>query len=434
MPMNFDPNFLNLITQIMGGVSSRVNNAVLGTPMPTQGTPQSDALTDLAQKRAQAGQQVLGGVLSGPSATAQAAPVAPKKTQAALSPLQQVEMGNNRADVAGVLAQVPEEAPQQEQPNPTDQRLAMGTQASPMEAAMQPAQQDPGILSKVGDFLGPNFLGRLGNGLMVAGSQDPAKALVMLRQQEAEEREAQAKLAAAQKPKVTHLPGTPFFSVMGPNGTFQILDSAQLKDYYAQERENKLTDRVDGMVAQGKINSAVQQAQVDRKTSAEVRPALNETTSLLGKYSEAMDMISGQGTWAQIQGIPGISGVAGFFGTDDAAKNRFLQGLSVSETLLNTALTKGAISNEEMKLFKSPIPNLSDDREKVWKPFIEQRMAVLRKLEAFQKAEAARGERGVSLEGAVQASPQPSQAPQVAPKAGGMAVPGLSERASKYFN
>jgi DNA polymerase-1 len=105
--------------------------------------------------------------------------------------------------------------------------------------------------------------------------------------------------------------------------------------------------------------------------------------------TEAKNIIEGQGMGAQIQGA--FPGIAGFFGGDQVAANKFLEGLTVDETLLNTARTKGAISNQEMNLFKAPIPSATDDREKVWKPWIEKRLEVLNKLKTFYEGEVARG-------------------------------------------
>lgn len=428
MPINLDPNFLNLITQIMGGVSGKVNNAVLGAPIPTQGAPQSSALTGLAQNRAQAGQQMLGGVLSAPSSPAQAAPAPARKPQGALSPLQKVDLGNQVTEAyAGNGA---EQGPQQNAPALDIEQYAAPPDLSRGPQQGQPpalvlAQYEQGILGKVGDFLGPNFVGRLGDGLLVAGSQDPARALAQLSAQRAEEEEAKAKRAAAGRPKVTPLADGSFSLVSFPDGSTKVIRNSEVADYQTQKAELGSANKMVQMLLQGKINADMVNERIDAKTSAEARPMLNDTINLREKYGQALEMIDGQGTWAQVQGVPGISGIANFFGTDDSAKNKFLQGLAVSETLLNTALTKGAISNQEMNLFKSPIPSLSDDREKVWKPFIQQRMQVLKKLEDFQRSEVARGERGGSSE--------VPQAPQATPKAGGMAVPGLSPRASQYF-
>lgn len=54
-----------------------------------------------------------------------------------------------------------------------------------------------------------------------------------------------------------------------------------------------------------------------------------------------------------------------------------LKQLIVNNTLLNTAQTKGAISDKEMALFKSGVPSMNAS-EKVWKAWIEARQTNLR--------------------------------------------------------
>lgn len=58
-----------------------------------------------------------------------------------------------------------------------------------------------------------------------------------------------------------------------------------------------------------------------------------------------------------------------------------LQKLIVDETLLQTAKTKGAISDSEMALFKSGVPNMAMD-EGVWKAWISARMENIREMQA----------------------------------------------------
>lgn len=80
--------------------------------------------------------------------------------------------------------------------------------------------------------------------------------------------------------------------------------------------------------------------------------------------------------------LTGVGGVFksyfdNFTGDADAARRLLLKRLQVNDTLLRTAETKGAISNFEMNLFKSPAPtNLMD--EKIWSEWINARLNALR--------------------------------------------------------
>ena len=76
----------------------------------------------------------------------------------------------------------------------------------------------------------------------------------------------------------------------------------------------------------------------------------------------------------------------GFFGYWDMAVGNenqnarlLLQKLRVDYTLLQIAQTKGAISNEEMKLFLSPAPSLKD-QESVWIDWIDKRQKAVKSI------------------------------------------------------
>ena len=72
--------------------------------------------------------------------------------------------------------------------------------------------------------------------------------------------------------------------------------------------------------------------------------------------------------------------VGSAFGTDEASIRLRLQELVVDKTLSNTAFTKGAISDKEMALFRSDIPQFSDS-ETVWLKWLNDYQAATRMLE-----------------------------------------------------
>jgi len=73
-------------------------------------------------------------------------------------------------------------------------------------------------------------------------------------------------------------------------------------------------------------------------------------------------------------------------GSDDGSKRAYLRQLlqefKVDQTLTKTALTKGAISNQEMTLFMSPFPDVALDNEGAWIPQIEKRLEIAKKIRA----------------------------------------------------
>jgi hypothetical protein len=256
----------------------------------------------------------------------------------------------------------------------------------------------------------------VGKGLMAAGSSDPAKTLAMFQEQDAERN----------RTKVTPLADGAFSMVQEPGKPARIVRNDQVAQYLGDKQQRQFEQALQKVILGGQVqaNTAADKAAI--KTGEEARPILNDVNSLMDRWNQAKEIVSGQGTMAQVQGA--FPTIAGFFGGDQVAANKFLEGLTVDETLLNTARTKGAISNQEMTLFKAPIPSLTDDREKVWKPWIEKRLEVLGKLKTFAEGEVARG--AAAGGGGSSMPPAPTPAPS---SSGGMTVPGLSPNASKYF-
>lgn len=267
------------------------------------------------------------------------------------------------------------------------------TQASPSPQA-SPSTQASGILSQMGmgqgalsDPQGPGFMKRLGNALMAAGSRDPALTLLELQK-------ADSLAAANKKPKITPLADGAFSLISYPDGTTKVVRNDDVANYLGDMQTTKFQQALEKVIAGKKAEVEAAAGKDDIKRSGDAREAVNQTQALLDGWTKAEEVVNQQAKdsplGSKIQGL--VPGIAGFFGGDQVAANKFLQGLTVDETLLNTARTKGAISDAEMRLFKSPIPSPSDDREAVWKPFIKDRMPVIRKLMEFQKSEAARGD------------------------------------------
>jgi len=77
-----------------------------------------------------------------------------------------------------------------------------------------------------------------------------------------------------------------------------------------------------------------------------------------------------------------------YSGNEEGAKRAYMRSIlaniQVDDTLLKTANTKGAISDQEMDLFKSPLPKITQD-EGYWRLYITERMDVLSKVIAFER-------------------------------------------------
>lgn len=257
-----------------------------------------------------------------------------------------------------------------------------------------------------------NALEGLGRGLVVAGSRDPASAFLAFSKADAEDKESK-------KPKVIPLAGGAFSLISYPDGRTEYVKNEDVAKFLSDQSATNFERALQKVVLGGKVQTEVADAKDGIKRGGDAREAVNQTQALLDGWAKAEEVVNAQAKdsplGSKVQGL--LPGVAGFFGGDQVASNKFLQGLTVDETLLNTARTKGAISDAEMQLFKSPIPSLSDDRETVWKPFIKERMPVIRRLLEFQKSEAARAENPATkvTGGSPQSSTDSPKAPEIKP-------------------
>ena len=236
----------------------------------------------------------------------------------------------------------------------------------------------------------------LGKGLMAAGSPDPAKTLAMFQESDAERN----------RTKVTPLADGAFSMIQRPGQQPQIVRNDQVAEYLGEQQQTKFQQALQKVILGGQVQAQTAGDKAAIKTGEEARPLLNDVNGMIDRWGQAQKIIEGQGVGAQVQGA--FPGIAGAYGADQAANNKILQGLTVDETLLNTARTKGAISNQEMNLFKAPIPALTDNREKVWKPWIEARLKVLDKLKTFYEGEVARGSAAAGQPTSNQPTPAPA--------------------------
>lgn len=339
----------------------------------------------------------------------------------------------------GVLSEAPQGFVQSRAPmqvpagaQPTIPQAPQGILNSPqpdMQMPQEAAQASgPSILDRIGNAFTinkDNFGNRIGNGLIAASSSDPAKAFAQL--EAADE---------AGKIKYNQITGTPYFWYYKPNGEMAVVDeqgkpiaAGGLAAALQSKAENEINLWKQKKVFEGEVNAGLASKKEDIKTGSEYRPLAASSKSLLDQYDKALEVVGKQGGAAQIQAAaPGLFGafpkLAEATGGNEVANNKLLQSLAVDETLLNTAKTKGAISDKEMALFKSPVPALTDDRETVWKPWLAERKAVLEKLNQFYESEAARGDSTAS---------RPSDGGGNRGSMSTSSIPNLSPRASQYF-
>lgn len=151
------------------------------------------------------------------------------------------------------------------------------------------------------------------------------------------------------------------------------------------------------------IEEARRQAIADRQARAQAAAAKaskgDTSENLIGmqasydQMSEALAALEKDNLTGPFAGRLGAwldaSGLSDYYsGNEEGAKRAYMRSIlaniQVDDTLLKTANTKGAISDKEMELFKSPLPKITDD-EGLWRLYITERMDVLSKVIAFER-------------------------------------------------
>lgn len=293
----------------------------------------------------------------------------------------------------GQEVQVPQGAPQQPQAPINPMMAAMGQQQAPQGAP----QGSQGALGGAFDRMQHRQdASAINDGLINAGAamlggkdlqQGMAGALVGFNDAYDARKD---KTKAENAPKVIPLADGAFTMLAFPDGTQKVVRNEEVGNYLRGVKQDATDAAVQRMMLQAKMNADASQAKDDRKSSDAATEVLQGTQSHIASYEKAKAMIKDHGVMDQAQAVPGVSWLANAFGTDGAKRNNFLQGLTVDETLLNTARTKGAISEKEMALFKSPIPD-GTAGQAVWAEYIDRRLEALKKIEAFQQSQASKG-------------------------------------------
>lgn len=211
----------------------------------------------------------------------------------------------------------------------------------------------------------------------------------------------------ANRPKVTPLANGAFSQISFPDGRVEVVKNTDVERFLKEQQAMSLLGKQQLAELQANLGVEKGRAASDIKAGEIADTALREARAYLDQFKQGLSVVSQQGTWAQVQSLPFIRGIANFFGSKDSAGNLLLNELKVNEALRLTAQTKGAISNTEMTLFLSPTPDPGADREKVWKPWIENKISVLEKLIPILEAEKLKGETATAgaRPGAATASP-----------------------------
>lgn len=398
----------------------------------------------------------------------QAAPKAKKKPpQPALSPLQEVEEASS--PVAQVMAdaahtQGPELPPdalpdlsQYEAPaQPVD--LSMGPPQEP-QPALNLAGYEQGILSKLFDDskTGVSPFQHLMRGLGAAGSQDPMQTLAMFQAQDREDQEYRDKRAAANRPKVTPLGDGVFSLVQFPDGTQRMVKNSEIAAHFDEQRDRKYQQDLEIARARAEGKQREQQDKTTAKAmldnapdKAQTEAAVSELTTLAGLLDKTdaatgpalglvpkwgRDIITPEGADIQDRAERIIqASLRATLGAQFTEK----EGKGFLERAYNPRLDE-ATNAARLRMMAKELQALQGSKE--------QAIEHMRKhgtLAGFAPVSSTEGAQGASSGGLPRISSDadyaqlPAGARYVSPdgkvrQKPGMVVPGLSERAAKYF-
>lgn len=312
-------------------------------------------------------------------------------TAPALLPLQQVEIPS-QPPIASVMAQEPAAAPVMSPSAASmapDNRDVGGGQNFALKGPQQPATpiqaasgQGNGVLNYLDNAFGysqPDFLGRLGGALAVAGSQDPTKALMMLQQNRAEEAKLAEARRKANEPKFTPLKDGAFMMVEAPGMAPQVLPLEAVQKYSKEISEAKSLSDLQRQIAvaresvQGKTQfetfKSLNEAAGGSGASATYRP---EVKTQIGYANAAIDFLKNGGDNINL-GIAEINSpvakdlfdrtLGKAFGSDSAAARRQIDFLLGTEVLSDVGQMKGALSDADRKYLQSIRPKSDDPTE-----------------------------------------------------------------------
>ena len=185
----------------------------------------------------------------------------------------------------------------------------------------------------------------------------------------------------ANRPKVTPIANGAFSQVVWPDGRIEVLSNTDAQKYI---RDNKQME-ADILYGRDIRRTGLESVKNDLKQNKETVQKINEQVQAnepqIQKLQSALDVVNNMKPGENLLNLPGINQVAQAFnigGGDTISKLKQLTEVKVDEVLLNTARSKGAISDAEMRLFQKPVPSDYADPS-VWKPWLENRITVLKK-------------------------------------------------------
>lgn len=292
------------------------------------------------------------------------------------------------ASIYELLTGQPEQQPQA---TPIDWNNVQGGSTQP-GILNQAATGGAGILDSIG-FKTDNFGGRLANGLMAAGSRDPAQTLLELKKGDALE-------ANANKPKITPLADGAFSLVSYPDGSTKIVRNDEVSKYLQDSEDRKVNTMMEKIRLQNSLGVDAATKKQEYKENLERAGGPQASTEFSPTVTSQIDKINtleqaiGSGNMDSVKtpagtiDSPVISNIVDqtwgrVAGTKDYSLRRDLDSLIGQDVLVLAQGMKGALSDKDVAFLKSIQPKTDDP--------MDRKMAYLKELkDRLQRGEEAR--------------------------------------------
>lgn len=141
------------------------------------------------------------------------------------------------------------------------------------------------------------------------------------------------------------------------------------------------------LAAGAKADSAPPSAAMEQQM-AEARAAYDQSLNQIDKYQGVREMLQKHGA-PEFQGLPIVSSFAEMLGTDAAGVKQVLGELKIDQAFASAANKQGAITDFERRILMAPLPADYANTD-LWQKFIDRKLAILEKVEAFRKGEVER--------------------------------------------
>lgn len=292
-------------------------------------------------------------------------------------------------------AQVPQtpiaQAMQPPQPTntPVSQAMAPSAPSTPLGQAMNPQlaamlqhqAQDPNMSMSNGLIAaGSAMLGgkNLQDGMSAAGTAFNNSFDGTLNQQR-----------DLNTPKVVPLADGAFSMVQMPGGQPQVMPNSQVQQFMLGKMQQQAQIAAGKVQLQANLKAQGQQEQDDRTNARENQTKLVTTDNAIAANQRALAAAQDQATnspnMSRIAGA--LPGVAQTFGWDDAQGNLKIQRATVDGALVQDALKKGAITDQQAGFLNSDVPAPTADRATVVIPWLKQQGEILQKIRDFQASQ-----------------------------------------------